>query len=122
MPMKQYETVFVMLPSLSEREVDECIKGVLAFLSEKGAELVGEEHWGLRKLAYPIGKHTSGHYHVVEFRARPSVIADLEVMYKRNERCIRHLVVVLDRHAIAFNRRKKEAKTEAEQETKTEKV
>lgn len=112
MLVKQYETVFVLSPALSEREADECVEGVLRFLSEKEAKVVGQERWGLRKLAYPIQKHTSGHYHVVEFQAKPSVVADLEVIYKRNERFIRHLVVRLDKHAIAFNRRKQETKTE----------
>ena len=48
-----------------------------------------EENWGLRKSAYPIDKKTTGFYQLVEFKADPSVIATLELNFRRDERVIR---------------------------------
>ncbi|HHN48176.1 MAG TPA: 30S ribosomal protein S6 [Bacteroidales bacterium] len=93
----------------------EAVKKVKDFLTGKGAEIVLESNWGLRKLAYPIQKKSTGFYYLIEFRAEGNIIADLEVMYKRDERCLRFLTVALDKHAIAYNEKKRAAaKAEAE--------
>ena len=111
---KHYETVFIVDSSLPEEGIGGCIQAVKHFLTEKDATIVSEKGWGLRKLAYPIKKRTHGYYHWIEFQAASAVIADLEVIYKRNEQIIRHLVVALDKHAIAFNRKQKEEVLKAE--------
>lgn len=115
MKEQQYETVFIVTPSLSSEEVERCIQGVKRFLVEGGAKIIDEKSWGLKKLAYPIEKKNSGHYYFVEFQALPSLIAAVEVMYKRDERIIRHLVVRLDKHAIAFNRKRKKEEVKIEE-------
>ncbi len=76
-------------------------------LKDKGAEIVHEDHWGLRKMAYPIQKKTSGFYHLIEFKAEGPVIADIEVAFKRDERILRFLTVALDKHAVAYNEKKR---------------
>ena len=80
------------------------------FLSNRGAEIVHTHNWGMRKLAYPIKKKSSGFYYLIEFKAEGSVIADLEIAYKRDERLLRFLTVSLDKHAIAYNEKKRAAK------------
>jgi small subunit ribosomal protein S6 len=111
--IRQYETVFIMTPVLSEDQMKEAVKKVKDFLTGKGAEIVLENNWGLRKLTYPIQKKSTGFYYLIEFRAEGSVIADLEVMFKRDERCLRFLTVALDKHAIAYNEKKRAAKAAA---------
>ncbi len=54
--MNQYETVFILTPVLSDEQMKEAVKKYQDFLKEQGAEIVHEEHWGMRKLAYPIQK------------------------------------------------------------------
>lgn len=115
----QYETVFIMTPVLSEEQMRETVKKFHDFLVEKGAEIVHQENWGLRKLAYPIQKKSSGFYHLFEFRAEGSLINELETAYRRDERIMRFLTVLLDKHAIAYNEKKRANKgeaTEAKQE------
>ena len=107
--LKQYETVFIMTPVLSEDQMKEAVKKVKSFLTEKGAEIVFEHDWGLRKLTYPIQKKSTGFYHLIEFKAEGSIIAELELMFKRDERCLRFLTVALDKHAIAYNEKKRAA-------------
>jgi small subunit ribosomal protein S6 len=115
--MNQYETVFIMTPVLSEEQMKETVAKYQKFLKDKGAEIVFEDNWGLRKLAYPIQKKSTGFYFLIEFKAEGDFVADLELNYKRDERIIRHLTVKLDKHAIAYNEKKrKKAMEEKAQE------
>ena len=111
--VKQYETVFIATPVLSEEQMKETVKKYVDLLTSKGAEIVYENNWGMRKLAYPIRKKTTGFYYLIEFRAEGSVINDLEIAYKRDERLLRFLTVSLDKHAVAYNEKKRNAKKAA---------
>ena len=115
--VNQYETVFIATPVLSEEQMKETVQKYTDFLTERGAEIVYTNNWGMRKLAYPIKKKTSGFYYLIEFRAEGSVIADLEVAYKRDERLLRFLTVSLDKHAIAYNEKKRKKAEAAAEET-----
>ena len=77
--MNNYETVFILTPVLSDAQMKEAVEKFTNLLKAQGAEIVNEENWGLRKLAYPIDKKTTGFYQLVEFKADPSVIATLEL-------------------------------------------
>ena len=111
--VKQYETVFIATPVLSEEQMKETVKKYIDLLTSKGAEIVYENNWGMRKLAYPIRKKTTGFYYLIEFKAEGSVINDLEIAYKRDERLLRFLTVSLDKHAVAYNEKKRAKKAEA---------
>jgi len=102
-----YETVFILTPVLSEEQAKEAVSKYRKMLTDNGAEIVLEDNWGLRKLAYPIQKKTSGFYSLIEFKAPGSLIADLEIAYKRDERILRFLTIALDKHAIAYNEKKR---------------
>jgi small subunit ribosomal protein S6 len=101
--MNQYETIFVMTPVLSDDQLKETVNDYKTFLKEKGATIVHEDNWGLKKLAYPIQKKSSGFYYLFEFKAPGNVISELELAYKRDERLLRFLTVKLDKNALAFN-------------------
>ncbi len=114
--MNQYETVFIVTPVLSEEQMKEAVKKYQDYLAENGAEIVHEEHWGMRKLAYPIQKKSTGFYHLVEYKAEGSLIADFETQLKRDERIIRFLTVKLDKHAVAYNEKKRKKAKDAANE------
>ena len=61
-----------------------------------------QEDWGLKQLAYPIQKKTTGFYYLIEFKAEPQFIAKLETQYRRDERIIRFLTFAMDKHAVAY--------------------
>jgi len=111
--LKNYETVFIMTPVLSDEQMKEAVVKFQKLLKDKGAEIIYEDHWGLRKLAYPIQKKTSGFYHLIEFKSEGSLISDLEVAFKRDERILRFLTVALDKHAVAYNEKKRVNKAAA---------
>lgn len=112
--LNRYETVFIKTPVLSEDQAKETVNKVRDFLKGEGAKIVHEENWGLRKLAYPIQKKTTGYYHLVEFEAEGETIAKLELQYKRDERILRFLTMKMDKHAIIYAEKKRaKAKEEA---------
>jgi len=105
--VKQYETVIVLTPVLLQEQVEEAVNKFRKILTDNGAIIVHENNWGLRKLAYPIQKKNTGFYHLFEFKSEGSLIEKLEVEYKRDERVMRFLTVALDKHAVAYNERKR---------------
>ena len=115
--LNQYETVFIMTPVLSEEQMKETVEKYQKFLISKEAEIVHEDNWGLRKLAYPIQKKSTGFYHLIEFKSEPEMIREWEVIFKRDERILRFLTVALEKHAFAYNEKKRnKAKTEKQKE------
>ena len=110
--LKSYETVFIATPVLSDVQMKEAVSKYISLIKENGGEVVYEEDWGLRKLAYPIQKKTTGFYYLVEFKAEPSFINVLETQYRRDERIIRFLTFAMDKHAIAYAEKKRANKQE----------
>ena len=100
--LKSYETVFIATPVLSDVQMKEAVDKYLDLIKENGGEVVYEQDWGLRKLAYPIQKKTTGFYHLIEFKAEPAFIKTLETQYKRDERIIRFLTFAMDKYAVAY--------------------
>ncbi|MDZ7741280.1 MAG: 30S ribosomal protein S6 [Bacteroidota bacterium] len=118
--MNQYETVFILTPVLSEEQMKEAVKKYREFLKDKGAEMVHEENWGMRKFAYPIQKKSTGFYHLLEYKAEGKIIDTLEIEIRRDERIMRFLTVKLDKHAIAYNEKKRRKAKEAKEEPREE--
>lgn len=115
--MNNYETVFILTPVLSDAQMKEAVEKFKNLLIEQGAEIVNEEDWGLRKLAYPIDKKTTGFYTFLEFRAEPSVIDKLEVNFRRDERVIRFLTVKQDKFALEYAEKRRNNKGGQKQES-----
>ncbi|MDX9892778.1 MAG: 30S ribosomal protein S6 [Bacteroidales bacterium] len=113
--LKQYETVFIMTPVLSDEQMKETVKKFENILLEKGAEIIHQENWGLRRLEYAIQKKSTGFYHLFEFKAEPNVVAEFELQYRRDEKIMRYLTVALDKHAIAYSEKRRNLRKAKEQ-------
>ena len=112
--MNQYETVFILTPVLSDDQTKETVAKFKKILADNGAEIVSEEAWGLKKLAYQIEKKNSGFYFLMEFKAEPAVIKTLETAFRRDEKVIRFQTVKFDKFAAEYaeKRRNKLGKKE----------
>ena len=106
--VKQYETVFIATPVLSDAQMKEAVAKYTDLIKANGGEVVYEEDWGLKHLAYPIQHKTSGFYYLIEFKADPQFIAKLETQYHRDERIIRYITVALDKNAAAYAERRRQ--------------
>ena len=115
--MNNYETVFILTPVLSDAQMKEAVGKFTDVLKGEGAEIVNEEYWGLRKLAYPIDKKTTGFYQLVEFKANPTTIEALEKQFRRDERVIRFLTFRQDKYAAEYAAKRRSLRSSAKQET-----
>ena len=113
--MSNYETVFITTPVLSNDEYTRTVKKYTDFIEKNGGKLVHKEDWGIKQLAYPIQKKTTGFYHLLEYQAEGELVAKLEVAFKRDERVIRYMTVSLDKHAIAYNLKRRNKASEPAQ-------
>jgi len=100
--MNRYETVFIMTPVLSEDQAAETVEKFKKFLKGKGAKIKHEENWGLRKLAYPIQKKTTGFYYLLEFEVDGEAITPFETEFRRDERILRFLTTSMDKYHIQY--------------------
>ncbi|MDR1416102.1 MAG: 30S ribosomal protein S6 [Prevotellaceae bacterium] len=112
--MNHYETVFILTPVLSDVQVKEAVDKFRAVITESGGQLVHEEDWGLKKLAYPIQKKTTAFYSMMEFQAEGAVIEKLETEFRRDERVLRFLTFKLDKYAVEYAIRRKNNQTKKE--------
>ena len=108
----RYETVFIATPVLSEAQMKEAVEKFKALITENGGQIVYEENWGLKKLAYPIQKKSTGFYYLIEFEAEGEFIRKLETEYRRDERIIRFLTFKMEKYAVEYAEKKRSKKTE----------
>ena len=118
--MNNYETVFILTPVLSDDQMKDAVGKFKKILTDGGAKIINDENWGLKKLAYPIQHKKTGFYQLFEFQAEATLIDHLETEYRRDEKIMRFLTTSLDKHAVAYNEKrrsgafnKKETKEEA---------
>ena len=109
--MNQYETVFILTPVLSDVQMKEAVEKFKGILTAEGAEIINEENWGLKKLAYPIEKKSTGFYQLIEFKAEPKTIQKLELNYRRDERVIRYITVKMDKYAAEYAAKRRNVKS-----------
>lgn len=110
--MNRYETVFILTPVLSEEQAAETVSKFKGLITKGGNKIVHEENWGLRKLAYPIQKKTTGFYYLVEFEGAPDFVRPFETEFRRDERVLRFLTTRMDKfHVIYAEKRRSGAST-----------
>jgi small subunit ribosomal protein S6 len=104
--MRQYESIFIASPELSEEQVDELVKYFEGIIAEQGGELLKTDRWGRKKLAYDVRKFSEGNYTLFELKAGPKLIAELERRYRNHESVIKYLSVRVDETQKAASRQK----------------
>ncbi|MDR0874237.1 MAG: 30S ribosomal protein S6 [Prevotellaceae bacterium] len=114
--LNHYETVFILTPVLSDAQMKEAVTKFKEFLESEGAQVVHEENWGLRKLAYPIQKKTTGFYQLFQFDAEPTLISKLEINFRRDERIIRFLTFRLDKYAYEYAEKRRSLKSNVKED------
>jgi small subunit ribosomal protein S6 len=105
--MSNYELMVIFTPVLSEEDAKSIQKKFADVIKDNGGEIVHENPWGLKSLAYPIQKKTTGMYLVLEFTAPSDLNEKLKIQLNRDENVLRYMVTKLDKHAQAYNARKR---------------
>jgi len=99
--------VFILTPVLSEAQVKDAVEKFKSVLTNNNAEIINEENWGLKKLAYEIDHKTTGFYFLVEYKGAPGVVNALETEFRRDEKVIRFLTTTLDKFAAQYAERRR---------------
>jgi len=118
--LKNYETVFILTPVLSEAQMKDAVEKFRNILKDNNSKFLNDENWGLRKLAYPIQGKSTGFYHLFEYETDPQVIDILETEFRRDETVMRYLTVSLDKHALVYNERRRKGEFKKNKENKEE--
>ncbi len=108
-----YETTYIAVPDLTAEELSGIVDKFEGILRDGHAEILNNEKWGLKQLAYPIAdratgkKKQSGYYVHIEFKSPPVFIEKLEREYTYDERILRFLTIAVDKHHAEYNIRRR---------------
>jgi len=105
--MRLYETAFLIAPNLPEEEVEALIQEMAEVVKQKKGQMVKEDRWGKRKLAYPIKKFEEAYYVFFLYEGEPDIPTELERLFKQKDTVIRFMTIKQDRRENV--RRKKKA-------------
>ena len=118
--MNNYETVFILNPVLSDDQAKDAVEKFKKVLTKGKAEVINVEQWGLKKMAYPIQKKSTGFYNLIEFATENTgIINTLETEFRRDESVMRFLTTVLDKHAVEYNARRRKGEFNRNKKTTT---
>ena len=105
--MNNYELMVIFTPVLSDDEFKAEQKKYATLVKNNGGSIVAENPWGLKSLAYPIQKKTTGLYWVLEYTAPSNFNEKLKIQLLRDETVLRHLCTKLDKYAVEYNAKKR---------------
>jgi len=91
--IRNYETMFIMKPTLSKEETVVQIELVKNIITANGGEIVECNDMGSRELAYEIQKNKRGYYYVIYFTSPTESILEIERNYNINETILRHMFI-----------------------------
>ena len=114
--MSNYELMVIFTPVLSEEEFKNAQKKYESLIVENGGEVAHSNPWGLKSLAYPIAKKTTGIYWVMEYSAPTSFNEKLKIQLLRDDTVMRHMFTVLDKYAVEYNIKKRSGVRSSETE------
>lgn len=116
--MRQYETTFIINPTLSGDEIKQTAQMYVDFLKTEGAEIIHLEEMGVLQLAYPIKKRSSGAYFWLEYNSPSGAIIDkMELAFRRDDNVLRYLTIKVDKHRAQYNVDKRAGKFEKKEES-----
>ena len=105
--MNNYELMVIFTPVLSDDEFKAAQKKFTTLVTDNGGQIVAENPWGLKSLAYPINKKTTGLYWVMEYKAPSDFNERLKIQLLRDDNVMRHMITALDKYAVEYNERKR---------------
>lgn len=95
---KLYEMMLLFRPDLEEQELDSEIKKVEDIITSHGGSVLNLHRWKKRKLAYPVKGFNEGLYVVCRSSASKRVLGEIDYVLRYNERCLRYLLLDLQKH------------------------
>lgn len=93
---RKYEITFILPPALSEDDLNAAQTTIQNWITQPGGEVLKNNHWGRRRLAYPIQTYKEGYYILLEFQTQPNQIKELDRRLRLESSVLRFLIVRID--------------------------
>ena len=90
--MNKYETIFIINTVAEETKIKELIEKFSALINSNG-KVESVDEWGKKRLAYPVNKQNEGYYVLINFEAKPELIAELERVYRITDGIMKFITV-----------------------------
>ncbi len=104
---KNYETVFIINPVLSDKQVEDTVKKYKKILDKNKVKTICDESLGFKELTYPINNKNSGFFHLFQYETEKlDLVKSLETELKRDRSILRYLTVSLCKDALEYNARR----------------
>lgn len=104
---KNYETVFIINPVLSDKQVEDTVKKYKKILDKNKVKMICDESLGFKELTYPINNKNSGFFHLFQYETEKlDLVKSLETELKRDRSVLRYLTVSLCKDALEYNARR----------------
>jgi small subunit ribosomal protein S6 len=111
--VRQYETGFVLSPTLSEEETAQFVQQMAEIVAQKKGRMIKQDIWGKRRLAFPIKRFQEGVYVFFTYEGAGDVSAELERRFKQTEAVIRFMTVLRDPRDLTRRKKKRRAEDAA---------
>ena len=93
MSLRHYEVMVILDPELESSTIEPSLKSFLTVINESGGAVDGVDIWGRRRLAYEINKKYEGIYALMQLKASPAAVQELDRQLKLNESVMRTKVI-----------------------------
>lgn len=110
--MRIYETGFILAPSLAEEETEQIILQMADIIAQREGQLIKQDRWGKRRLAYPIKKFSEGFYVFFQYEGKADIPLELERRFKQTDSVLRYLTLKKEAKEAVRRKKKKEPKHE----------
>ena len=111
--MRIYEELFIVRPDASEEETEAFLEQVKQVIVQGGGAVDKLDNWGLRKLAYRVGKRDEGFYILIQFSSPPDAVKELERRLRVSDLVLKFLTVRIDEKLKRLDKRKKQREKRA---------
>src|SRR4051794_7471580 len=111
--MRIYEELFILRPDITEEEVDPIVDQVKSTVSTSGGTTDKVDKWGVRKLAYRLGKRNEGYYVLIQFTSSPDTVKEIERRLRVNDAVLKFITVRIDEKLKKIEKRKKDREKRA---------
>ncbi|MGI8648497.1 MAG: 30S ribosomal protein S6 [Mycobacteriales bacterium] len=93
MSLRHYEVMVILDPELESNTIEPSLKSFLTVIDDSGGAVDSVDIWGRRRLAYEISKKYEGIYAVMQLKAEPAAVSELDRQLKLNESVLRTKVI-----------------------------
>ena len=96
--MPLYESVIICRQDITKNQLDQIISNFKDHLISEKGNILHEEYWGLRNLAYEINKNKKGHYNMLIIEIMADKISEYERRLRLHEDIVRFMTIKIKKY------------------------